>query len=220
MIQSDLPPWHTIYQQTQRWLKAGVSESMVHDLRVLLRLAEGRSEQPNVALLGSRTLQSSPDSGERAGDDGAKQRKGSKTRMAVDTLGHLLALQATAADEQDPAQVEQLAQAVQESTGQTVKVAFVDQDYTQAEAAQQAATQGIRLEMVKLPAPSAALCSCLGVGWLNAVLAGWPVSVASHATMSDYLKPRKGCISWPSLSWWLSGSVKPVLSACKVHNRL
>ncbi len=29
----DLPPWSTVYQQTQRWLAAGVFEAMVHDLR-------------------------------------------------------------------------------------------------------------------------------------------------------------------------------------------
>ncbi len=33
----DLPPWHTVYQQTQRWLRAGVFEAIVHDLRRLLR---------------------------------------------------------------------------------------------------------------------------------------------------------------------------------------
>jgi transposase len=151
MIPNDLPPWHTVYQQTQRWLKAGVFEAMVHDLRTLLRLAEGRGEQPSAAIFDSRTLQSSPESGERAGYDGAKRRKGSKTHIAVDTLGHLLALHVTAADEQDRAQVEQLAQAVQEVTGQTVEVAFVDQGYTGADAAQQAAAHAIRLEVVKLP---------------------------------------------------------------------
>ena len=151
MIPNDLPPWYSVYQQTQRWLKAGVFETMVHDLRTLLRLAEGRAEQPSAAIFDSRTLQSSPESGERAGYDGAKRRKGSKTHMAVDTLGHLLALHVTAADEQDRAQVEQLAQAVQEATGQTVEVAFVDQGYTGEDAAQQAAVHAIRLEVVKLP---------------------------------------------------------------------
>lgn len=84
----------TCHQQTQRWLKAGVFEAMVHDLREVLRLAVGRNEQPSAAIFDSRTLQSSPESGERAGYDGAKRRKGSKTHMAVDTLGRLLALKA------------------------------------------------------------------------------------------------------------------------------
>ena len=151
MLPNDLPPWHTVYQQTQRWLTAGVFEAMVHDLREVLRLAAGRNEHPSAAIFDSRTLQSSPESGERAGYDGAKRRKGSKTHMAVDTLGHLLALYVTAADEQDRAQVAHLAQAVQDATGQTVEVAFVDQGYTGADAEQAAADRGIRLEVVKLP---------------------------------------------------------------------
>src|SRR3990172_8680457 len=100
MIPNDLPPWHTVYQQTQRWLKAGVFEAMVHDLRMLLRLAEGRNEQPTAAIFDSRTLQSSPESGERAAYDGAKRRKGSNMHLAVDTLGYLLTLHVTPANEQ------------------------------------------------------------------------------------------------------------------------
>ncbi len=38
MLPNDLPPWHTVYQQTQRWLKAGVFEALIHDLREVLRL--------------------------------------------------------------------------------------------------------------------------------------------------------------------------------------
>jgi transposase len=151
MVPNDLPPWYTIYQQTQRWLKAGVFEAMVHDLRVLLRLAAGRDEQPTGTIFDSRTLQSSPESGERAGYDGAKRRKGSKTHMAVDTLGLLLALLVTAADEQDRTPVDALAQQVQQVTGETVEVAFVDQGYTGETAQQAAAQHGIRLEVVKLP---------------------------------------------------------------------
>jgi transposase len=151
MMPNDLPPWEIVYQQTQRWLKAGVFEAMVHDLRVVLRLAEGRNDQPSAAIFDSRTLQSSPESGGRAAYDGAKRRKGSKTHMAVDTLGHLLALYVTPADDQDRAQVGQLAQQVQEATGEHIEVAFVDQGYTGDVPAQEAQQHGIRLEVVKLP---------------------------------------------------------------------
>ena len=71
---------------------------------------------------------------------------------AVDTLGHLLALRVTAANEQDRAQVAELAKAVQEETKQSVQLAYVDQGYTGAEPAQEAQEQGIQLEVVKLPA--------------------------------------------------------------------
>jgi transposase len=151
MMPNDLPPWYTVYQQTQRWINAGVFEDMVHDLRALLRLAKGRKEQPSAAIFDSRTLQSTPESGERAGYDGHKRKKGSKTHIAVDTLGHLLALYVTPANEQDRAQVEELARQVQEVTEQSVEVAFVDQGYTGDQPAQAAQGQGMQLEVVKLP---------------------------------------------------------------------
>jgi len=151
MMPNDLPPWEAVYQQTQRWLRAGVFEAIVHDLRSLLRVAQGRKEQPSATILDSRTLQSSPESGSRAGYDGAKRKRGSKVHMAVDTLGHLLALLVTPADAQDRAQVEQLAQQVQEVTGESVEMAFVDQGYTGEQPAQDAAQHGIQLEVVKLP---------------------------------------------------------------------
>jgi transposase len=150
MMPHDLPPWPTVYQQTQRWLKAGVFEAMVDDLRALLRVAQGRSPAPSGAILDSRTLQSSPESGERAGYDGGKKRKGSKVHMAVDTLGHLLTLFVTPANEQDREQVEALAQKIQEVTGDTVELAYVDQGYTGDDAREAAQQHGIKLEVVKL----------------------------------------------------------------------
>ncbi len=97
----DLPPWEAVYQQTQRWLKAGVFEAMVHDLRMLLRLSENRAPEPTAAILdSSRTLRSTPESGSRGGYDGAKRKKGSKVHAAVDTLGYLLALHVSPASEQ------------------------------------------------------------------------------------------------------------------------
>ena len=151
MVPNDLPPWEVVYQQTQRWIKAGVFETIVHDLRRILRLLEGRRSQPTAAILDSRTLQSTPESGSRAGYDGAKRRKGSKTHIAVDTLGHLLALHVTAASEQDRHQVQRLAKDVQEATGERVELAYVDQGYTGEQAEADAKKHGIRLEVVKLP---------------------------------------------------------------------
>ena len=151
LMPHDLPPWYTVYQQSQRWLKAGVFEAIVHDLRAVLRLAAGRTEEPSAAIFDSRTLQSTPESGTRAGYDGAKRRRGSKVHMAVDTLGHLLAAQVTAANEQDRSHVSALAERVQEVTGDAVDVACVDQGYTGAHAAQAAEAHHMRLEVVKLP---------------------------------------------------------------------
>jgi transposase len=151
MMPNDLPPWYIVYQQTQRWLAAGCFTALADDLRLLLREAQGRNRQPSAAIFDSRTLQSTPESGSRAGYDGAKRRKGSKVHAAVDTLGNLLALLVTPANEQDRAQVGALAQAVQEATGQSVELAFVDQAYTGDTPTQEAKAHGIELAVVKLP---------------------------------------------------------------------
>jgi transposase len=148
---NDLPPWEMVYQQTQRWIKAHVFEAMARDLRELLRMADGRMPDPSAAIIDSRTMQSTPESGHRAGYDGAKRKKGSKIHMAVDTLGNLLTLQATPADEQDRAQVKQIAKELQRETGKSVEIAFVDQGYTGEKAANDAEKQGIELVVVRLP---------------------------------------------------------------------
>jgi transposase len=150
MIPNDLPPWWVVYQQAQRWLEAGVFEAMTNDLRGLLRLAAGRAAEPTAVIIDSRTLQSSPESGAQSGYDGAKKRRGRKVHMAVDTLGDLLALHVTPANEQDRAQVAELAEQVQGVTGGTVEVAFVDQGYTGAQVRRDAASQGLKVIVVKL----------------------------------------------------------------------
>jgi transposase len=147
---NDLPPWFSIYQQTRRWLAAGVFEALAQDLRAVLRLASGRREDPTAAIIDSRTLRSTPESGSRAGYDGAKRKRGSKLHMAVDTLGHLLALHVTPANVDDRAEVAKLADAVQEATGETVELIYVDQGYTGERPAEAARTHGIELCVVKL----------------------------------------------------------------------
>jgi transposase len=150
-VPHDLPPWEAVYQQTQRWIAAGVFASAVNDLRELMRMGAGRHERPTAAVIDSRTVQSTPESGHRAGYDGAKRKKGSKVHMAVDTLGHLLALHVTPADAQDRAQVRETARAVQGATGKSVELAYVDQGYAGERPADDARRHGIELEVVKLP---------------------------------------------------------------------
>src|SRR3954469_22479894 len=149
-LPADFPPWEAVYQQTRRWLAAGCFEAIVHALRAVLRFAAGRDPEPTAAILDGRTIQSTPESGGRAGYDGYKRRRGSKVHIAVDTLGQLLALHVTPADEQERAQVGLLAEAVQEATGESVELAYVDQGYTGEEAFDAAADHRIILEVVKL----------------------------------------------------------------------
>ena len=147
----EFPAWPIVYQQARRWIAAGVFAAMAHDLRALRRVAAGRDPEPSAVILDSRTRQSTPMRGDRAGDDGAKRKRGSKIHRAVDTLGHLLALRVTPADEQDRAQVAALLSEVQEVTGNRVAVASVDQGDTGEQPAADAAARGIERVVVRLP---------------------------------------------------------------------
>jgi transposase len=149
MLPHDFPDWTVVYQQARRWMHAGVFEDIVHDLRIAVRVIQDRQESPTAVILDGRTLQSTPESGQRAGYDGHKKKNGSKVHIAVDTLGNLLALKVTAGNEQERAQVGELAAKSQEVTGRTVELAYVDQGYTGESAARQASEQGIVLEVVK-----------------------------------------------------------------------
>ena len=151
MLPNDLPPWAVVYQQFRRWDEAGCFEALVSDMRSIIRTSQGRSGQPSAVILDGRTLQSSCESGPRAGYDGYKRRNGSKVHAAVDTLGHLIALTVTPANEQERAQVDALCQRVQEATGETVRLAWADQGYTGEQAKGDAAANGIELQVVKLP---------------------------------------------------------------------
>ncbi len=85
----DLPPWAAVYQQTQRCLAADSFADVAGDLQAVLRMAAEQKPEPSAVIVDSRTLRSSPESGERAGYDGGKHKRGSKVQLAVDTPGHV-----------------------------------------------------------------------------------------------------------------------------------
>jgi transposase len=68
---------------------------------------------------------------------------------AVDTLGHLLALRVSPANEDDREEVDKLCEEIQRATGENVELAYVDQGYTGERASGFAAAHAIRLEVVK-----------------------------------------------------------------------
>jgi len=71
--------------------------------------------------------------------------------MAVDTLGLLLAVHVTPTNEQERAQVDELARQLEYVTGQTVKHAFADQGYIGDTVAQAAHAEGMELQVIRLP---------------------------------------------------------------------
>src|SRR4051794_4411893 len=201
-LPNDLPPWHAVYDQAQRWLRAGSFEMLAHDLRAVLRLAAGRGEEPSAAVLDSRTLRSTPESGARAGWGGHKRTRGSKLHLAVDTLGHLLALSVTPADANDRAAVAELAEAVQDATGGRVEVAYVDEGYTGDRPPEAAAAHGIALEVVKPPAAKRGFV-LLPRRWVverSFAWIGWPAAAGSPAS------------AWPRR--WPASTSSPSPASC------
>jgi transposase len=147
----DFPPWAVVSQQVRRWLAAGRFEALVQDARRRRRVLTGRQPQPSAVIVDARALHSTPESGSRAGYSGAKRRNGSQAHLAVDSLGHLLALSVTAASDDARTQVEALAAQVQAATGEHIELAFVDSGYTGPDPAASAAAHGIELVVVTTP---------------------------------------------------------------------
>ena len=129
---------------------------------------------------------------------GTRSARAARSTLAVDTLGHLLALRVTPANAQDRDQVAALAAAVQEATGEHVEVAFVDQGYTGDEAGAAAAEHGIRLEVVRLPEAKRGFV-LLPRRWVVERSFAWAAaSAASPGTTSGCRRRSRACISSPS----------------------
>jgi transposase len=141
----------------------------------------------------------------------AKRRKGSKVHVAVDTLGHLLALKVTAADEQDRAQVADLCAAVQEATGETVEVAFVDQGYTGDQAREDAEGHGIRLEVVKLPEAKKGFV-LLPRRWVVERSFGWAARFRRLARDYERLPDTLGGLQFLAFAMLMAHRLVPVIT--------
>ena len=195
-------------------MHAGVFEHIAHDLRAIVRFLNDRNIEPSAAIFDGRTLQSTPESGDRAGYDGAKKKKGSKIHAAVDTLGNLLALKTTPANEQERAQVAELAKKIQEVTDNNVEIVFVDQGYTGEDAAQQAEQEGIKLEVVKHTEAKRGFV-LLPRRWVVERTFGWLGRFRRLAR--DYERLTKTLEGW---HWLAAVALLLVRAGLKVHNRL
>jgi len=198
-----LPPWPAVRQQARRWLAAGCFKARVEDLRVALRLAAGRAAEPSAAILDSRTLRSTPESGERAGHDGAKRRKGSQVHVALDTLGHLRALHVAPASAEDRGEVGRLAR---ESPGRaTASPRAASRSPGSIRAARASAPGKPPPGMASLSRssncrrPGAASSSCPAAGGWSDPSHGQPASEGSSRIASDTPRPSQDSTSSPSL---------------------
>ncbi len=81
--------------------------------------------------------------------DRGKKKRGTKIHLAVDTLGNVISVIATAADEQDRDQVFDICQKIQEETGGNIDVMIGDQGYTGEQVEIDAALNDIEFVIIK-----------------------------------------------------------------------
>src|SRR5215813_1940809 len=163
----------------------------------VLRVAPGRNALPSAAIVDSRTLQATPESGTRAGYDGAKRRRDSQVHLAVDTLGPLLALPVTAANEQDRSHVHTLAEKVQAVTGGAVDLPTLTKGTWGRKRPRPIICSW---QSSSCPKPRKALYCCPSAGWWSVVMPGQRAFAAWHGMMNSWPSPLLACMLRRSLS--------------------
>jgi putative transposase len=100
MLPHDLPPWETVYAYFKQWRDDGTWERLNRELRIEVRLNEGKDAEPSAAIVDSQSVKTTETSGER-GYDAGKKINGIKRHLLVDTLGMILVVMVLTADIQD-----------------------------------------------------------------------------------------------------------------------
>jgi transposase len=103
LLPCDFPPWETVYHYFRRWSLDGTWERVHHTIREHLRASLGRTPQPSAAIVvDSQSAKTSGVGGEARGyDRRAKQVRGRKRHILVDTEGFVLKVKVHSANVPD-----------------------------------------------------------------------------------------------------------------------
>jgi putative transposase len=102
LLPHDLPPWKTIHHYFRTWRLDGTWERVHHTIRERLRASLGRTPQPSAAIVvDSQSAKTSGVGGEARGYERAKQVRGRKRHILVDTEGFVLKVKVHSANVPD-----------------------------------------------------------------------------------------------------------------------
>lgn len=160
----------------------------------------------------SRTLQSTPESGGRAGYDGGKRRKGSKIHAAVDTMGNVMTLLVTPGNEQDREQVYDLCREVQQVTGDHIDVVIADQGYTGEQPQIDASLNDVELVVVKRPTGATGFV-LLPLRWVVERTFAWTARFRRLSRDLERLQSSLLGFHWLAVSVTLLNKLKPILGS-------
>jgi putative transposase len=130
MLPREFGSWQTIFGYYNRWSKDGIWRKIMEELTRKERERQGRKAEPSAGCIDSQSVKAAMQPADNVGFDGGKKIKGRKRHVLTDTLGLILCVVVTSANQGDRQGLQSLiAQWVTEGRTRLQKI-WVDGGYS------------------------------------------------------------------------------------------